>query len=75
MAILKPKKIREMSEKEVEDRLRELRLELFKESGSKAIGGTVKNPGLLHEMRRTIARIKTIKRQQATHGRKPPKVA
>ena len=64
MAILKPKKIRELNDKEAGDRLRELQLELFKESGSKEIGGTVKNPGNIREMRRTIARIKTIKRKE-----------
>lgn len=63
MAILKSKKIRELSDKEATDRLRELQLELFKESGSKEIGGTVKNPGNIREMRRTIARIKTIKKK------------
>ncbi len=62
MSILKPKKIREMSEKEVEDKLKELKLDLFKEAGTKEIGGSVKNPGLVRETRRTIARIKTIKR-------------
>jgi len=64
MAILKAKKIREMNNKEVQERLKELQLELFKESGSKEIGGTVKNPGQMKEMRRTIARIKTIKKKR-----------
>ena len=63
MAILKSKKIRELNDKEADDRLRELQLELFKENGSKEIGGTVKNPGNIREMRRTIARIKTIKKK------------
>ncbi len=62
MAILKTKKIRELSEKEAEEKLKELQLELFKESGSKAIGGTVKSPGQIREIRRTIARIKTVKK-------------
>ena len=62
VAILKSKKVREMNDKEIQDRLKELQLELFKEGGSREIGGTVKNPGQIREMRRTIARIKTIKR-------------
>ena len=62
MAILKAKKIREMSDKEVKERMDELQLELFKESGAKEIGGTVKNPGQIREMRRAVARIKTIKK-------------
>lgn len=45
-----------------EERLKkkkELELELAKERSSAAIGGTVKNPGRLKEVRRTIARINT----------------
>ncbi|MBI4170930.1 MAG: 50S ribosomal protein L29 [Candidatus Aenigmarchaeota archaeon] len=59
MAILKMKKIRESGEKDIEDKKRELQLELAKERASSEIGGTVKNPGRLREIRRTIARIKT----------------
>ena len=61
MAILKMKKIRELSEKELEERMRELKLELSKERASSEIG-TVKNPGRIREIRRTIARILTLKR-------------
>lgn len=60
MAILKMKKIREMNEKDLDDRLRELKLELSKERASSEIG-TVKNPGRIGEIRRTIARILTLK--------------
>ncbi len=59
MAILKMKKIRESGEKDIEDKKRELQLELAKERASSEVGGTVKNPGRLKEIRRTIARIKT----------------
>ena len=59
MAILKMKKIREMSEKELEEKRRELMLEKSKEMASAEIGGTVKNPGRIREIRRTIARMKT----------------
>ena len=34
-------------------------LELSKEMASSEIGGSVKNPGRIHEIKRTIARIKT----------------
>ena len=61
MAILKMKKIRELSEKELEERTRELKLELSKEKASSEIG-TVKNPGRIREIRRTLARILTLKR-------------
>ena len=59
MAILKMKKIREMNQKDVEEKLRELQLELSKERASAEVGGTVKSPGRIKEIRRTIARIKT----------------
>ncbi|MCX6819015.1 MAG: 50S ribosomal protein L29 [Candidatus Aenigmarchaeota archaeon] len=61
MAIIKIKKIREMSDKELDEKLRELRLELSKEQASSEIGGTVKSPGRMKELRKTIARILTIK--------------
>lgn len=59
MAILKSRKMREMSEKELSEKMSELRLELSKEMASSEIGGSVKNPGRIREIRRTIARIKT----------------
>jgi len=59
MAILKAKKSRELSEKEIGEKLKEMYLELSKEKASSEIGGSVKNPGRIHELRRSIARIKT----------------
>jgi large subunit ribosomal protein L29 len=59
MAIIKMKKLREMSEKDIADRMRELQLELSKERASSEVGGTVKSPGRIREIRRTIARIRT----------------
>ncbi len=59
MAILKSKKIREMSEKERNEKMNELRLELSKERAASEIG-TVKNPGRIRELRRTVARMLTI---------------
>jgi large subunit ribosomal protein L29 len=41
------------------NKVKELRMELAKERSSAAVGGTVKNPGRLREIRRTIARINT----------------
>ena len=61
MAILKMRKIRELNEKELDERLKELRMELTKEKGASEVGGTVKNPGKIKEIRKTIARIMLIK--------------
>lgn len=57
MAILKNKKIREMSEKDRKEKLNELKLELSKELASSEVGGTVKSPGRIKELRRTVARL------------------
>ena len=72
MAIIKSKKMREMNEKEMLEKLRELRLEFSKEMASSEIGGSVKNPGRIREVKRTIARIKTEtgKRHLAKRGDK-----
>ena len=63
MAILKTKKIKEMSEKEVNENLSDLKLELSKERGASEIG-TVKRPGRIRAIRKSIARIKTIMNQK-----------
>lgn len=72
MAILKPRKIREMSEKDVSERLKELYLEFSKEMAASEIGGSVKNPGRIREIRKTIARLKTetAAKEKAKRGRK-----
>jgi len=64
MAILKMRKIREMSKEELDERLKELRMEMIKEKGASEVGGTVKNPGKIKELRKTIARIILIKKQK-----------
>jgi large subunit ribosomal protein L29 len=53
-----------MSEKELDEKLRELKLELSKDIASSRVGGRVKNPGRIREIRRTIARIKTITKEK-----------
>ena len=63
MSILKYREIEKMKKEELINKIKELRMELAKERSSAAIGGTVKNPGKLREIRRTIARIKTYLNQ------------
>ncbi len=61
MAILRMKDLRKMDEKELDKNLSELRMELSKEKANVHIGASVTSPGRLKEIRRTIARIKTVK--------------
>ena len=65
MAILRKKEIRKMDEKETAKQLKELNLELSKEKANIHIGATVTSPGRLKEIRKTIARIKTIKNEKS----------
>jgi large subunit ribosomal protein L29 len=60
MAILHPAEIRDMTPPERQAELEELETELLNAKAVKAAGGMPENPGRIKELRRTIARIKTI---------------
>lgn len=64
MAILKVKQIREMKLEDIEKKISELRLELMKEIANVKMGRPVKNPGKIKEIKRTIARLLTIKKEK-----------
>ena len=68
MAILRAKDIRKLSEKDLDKKLNELRLEFAKEKANVSVGGTVSSPGRLKEIRKTITRIETIKAEDSTKG-------
>jgi len=65
MAIYKSKALRDMSNEELEKKLQELRMELMKEKAKIKVGGVADNPGKIREIRRTIARILTIKKEKS----------
>ena len=60
---LKPDDIRKMSPEERKEKLEELRMELVK-LGLQAEMGTLDNPGRIRAIRKTIARILTIMREE-----------
>ncbi|GGN07857.1 50S ribosomal protein L29 [Halarchaeum nitratireducens] len=64
MAILHTQEIRDMTPAEREAELEELETELLNEKAVKAAGGAPENPGRIGELRRTVARIKTIQREE-----------
>ena len=53
------KKLREMSDNDIAERLKEAKLELSKDRAASEIG-TAKSPGRIRNNRKTIARILTI---------------
>lgn len=63
MAILRTKDIRTMTAEEKADELENLNNELVRERALTSAGGAPDNPGRIGEIRRTIARIKTIQHE------------
>jgi large subunit ribosomal protein L29 len=66
MAILKTRDARKQDMAELDKKVRELRLEIAKEKANIAIGAPVSSPGKMREMKKTIARILTIKRENVS---------
>ena len=63
MAILRTTEIRAMTLDERTDELEALRSELVRERALTSAGGAPENPGRIGEIKRTIARIKTIQHE------------
>lgn len=70
MAIIRSSEIQGMDDSEMDERLTQLRKELMKIRGVLASGGIPEEVGKAREIRRTIARIKTLKAQRTTAGAK-----
>ncbi|MFW6153217.1 MAG: 50S ribosomal protein L29 [Halobacteriota archaeon] len=64
MTLLHPEEIRDMTPAEREAELAELETDLLNERSVLAAGGAPENPGRIKEVRRAIARIKTIQREE-----------
>lgn len=58
MAILRSKDIKKMNNKEIKDRIKELKMELIKEKVNLSKGGKIK----VNEIKKTIARLLTFDR-------------
>lgn len=64
MALLRTSEIREMSVEERAKTLADLRGELMHERGTAAMGGAPSNPGKIRALRKNIARIQTIQKEE-----------
>ncbi len=64
MAVLKTRDARKLGKEELDKKAQELRLEVAKEKANIAIGAPVSSPGKMRDMKRTIARILTIKKEK-----------
>jgi len=63
------REIREMKPEERVRKLRELRVELSKLRTTVESGGTVENPARIKEIKRAIARILTVQREEEKRDR------
>lgn len=68
MAIFRKDEIRDMDVEEIDEKIAELKQELLKINTTIASGGAPDNPGKIKAIRRTIARMKTIKAQKGVKG-------
>jgi len=59
LAILKKRQMKELSDNDLVKRLNDIKLDLVKDRGQIAIGGTPSNPGKVKETKKTIAKILT----------------
>jgi len=64
MALLRTKEIRSLDEKARAEKLKELRSELMHERGVAAMAGAPPSPGKIRAIRRNVARILTIMREE-----------
>ncbi len=62
MAIIRKNELIQMNDKVLDGKMVELKKELIKINAQVAIGTVPENPGKIKEIRRTIARIKTLKK-------------
>ena len=64
MPILRMSQIREMSREDQEKRLEEFRTELSKVNTMIKAGGSIENPGRVKALKKTIARVLTVMREE-----------
>ncbi len=64
MAIFRIDEIRNMSEQEIAEELHRLESDLIRERGIVVAGGAPEKPGRIKDIRRTIARIKTVQTER-----------
>jgi large subunit ribosomal protein L29 len=66
MAIFKTDELRNMSAEEIAEELKKLQSEMIRERGLVSAGGAPEKPGRIKDIRKTIARIKTIQRERTS---------
>lgn len=65
MALIKSKEARKLSEEEITNRMIELKKELMKLRSQASGGSQAENPGKIKAIKKTIARLLTIKKEKS----------
>jgi len=65
MAIIRLREIREMSGEQMGEKLKELSTEMGKMKSQVRSGGAPENSGKMRDIRRTIARLETVRAEKA----------
>lgn len=71
MAIVYADELRDMTPAERQAEIEALETELLNSKAEQAAGGAPENPGRVGELKRTIARIKTIQHEEGDHETEP----
>ncbi len=76
MALIKKKELAKMDDKTLKERRDEFKLELSRDLANSEVGGSVKSPGRIGELRTTLARIEQrlsqIRDKKKKDGSKEP---
>lgn len=64
MVVMRMDDIRDLSFEEMDEKIIELKGQLLRERSMVAAGGVPENPGNIGEVKRTIARIMTVKKEK-----------
>ncbi|WP_048149471.1 50S ribosomal protein L29 [Palaeococcus ferrophilus] len=66
---MKPSEIREMSLEEINEKIKEVRMELAKERGMLTMGTSLENPMKIRSLKRDLARLLTIRNEKLRERR------
>jgi large subunit ribosomal protein L29 len=67
MTKLDPQELRDKNQEQLQEQLTDLQKELVKERGQIEVGGFAENPGEIADMKKSIARIKTVLNEKTSN--------
>ena len=65
MALIKKNELKQLPQSKIEEQMKEFKKELIKLNSQRAVGSAIENPGRIRLLKRTIAKLLTVKNQQS----------